>query len=173
MVTELRMHSGTMRKATSSWMFLAAISLATVFSVSLRAQDSAPPDISGNWVLNLGKSTLEKDSQLKAEAIEISAKKSKLVFHFKTDGEKTTETYILDGQSHPSLRMSSGDLMSKAGWQGSTLVVESMLAIKIPNLSLNVQGLKPLVDKWTVSSDGRTLSHLSPDGTETRVYDKQ
>jgi len=137
------------------------------------AQDSAPPDISGNWALNLGKSTLAKDSKVISETLSISAKKSTVVIHYKTDGKKSTESYTLDGHYHVTHEMSSGDLMSKAHWEGSTLVIESVLQIKIPNVTVSVSGLKPVVDKWTVSPDGKSLSYEAPDASEVRVYDRQ
>jgi hypothetical protein len=139
----------------------------------LAAQDSAPPNFSGNWVLNTSKSTLAKDSTIKSETIVIDNKKSKIVFHYKTDGKKSTETYTPDSQSRVTRDLSSGQLISKATWQGSTLVVESVLQIKIPNVAVNVSGLKPVVDKWSLTADGRTLSHDEDGGKELLVYDKQ
>lgn len=145
--------------------------LAAVFSAL--AQGAAPPDFSGTWVLNLAKSTLAKDNTVKSETIAVDYKKSKIVFHYKTDGKKSTETYVPDGQPRVVDDMPTGQLISKASWRDSALVIESTLQVKIPNVTVSVTGLKPVVDTWTVAADGRTLTHERPDSKEILVYDKQ
>ena len=137
-----------------------------MFSAFARA--AAAPDFSGTWVLNAAKSTLPKDSTIKSQTIVIDNKKSAIVFHYKTDGEKSTETYTPDGK-----KRASGQLTSSASWNGSVLVVESTLDIKIPNATVVVTGLKPIVDTWTLAADGRTLTHDADDHKEIYVYEKQ
>jgi hypothetical protein len=44
-------------------------------------------------VFNSGKSMLAKDNTMKSETIVIDYKKSAIVFHYKTDGKKSMETY--------------------------------------------------------------------------------
>jgi len=152
-------------------LFRLPIVLAVTFSAL--AQTAVTPDFSGNWVLNVSKSTLAKDSTIKSETIVIAYKKSAIIFHYKTDGKKSTETYTPDGQKRVAKDMSSGQLISKASWQDSVLVIESTLEIKIPNVVVNVSGLKPVIDRWTLAADGRTLTHETYDPKETSVYDKQ
>ena len=148
------------------------IVLAVTFSAL--AQTAATPDFSGTWVLNISKSTLAKDGTIKSETIVIAYKKSTIIFHYKTDGKKSTETYTPDGQKRVTKDMSSGQLISKASWQDSVLVIESTLEIKIPNVVVNVSGLKPVIDRWTLAADGRTLTHETSDpNKEISVYDKQ
>jgi hypothetical protein len=53
------------------------------------------------------------------------------------------------------------------------LVIESTLEIKIPNAVVTVSGLKPVIDRWTLTPDGRTLSHVTDDPKQLLVYDKQ
>jgi len=136
-------------------------------------QSAATPDFSGTWVLNTGKSTLAKDSTVKSETVIVDYKKSAITFHYKTDGKKSTEKYIPDGQPRVTENMKSGQLISKASWQDSALVIESTLQIKVPNVTVSVSGLKPIVDRWTLGPDGRTLTHEAPDSKEMFVYDKQ
>ena len=145
--------------------------LAVVFAEF--AQAAPVPDFSGTWVLNVAKSTLTKDTAIKSQTIVIENKKSAIVFHYKTDGKKSTETYTPDGKKRVSMNMSSGQLTSSANWKDSALVIESTLDIKIPNATVVVTGLKPVVDTWTLSADGRTLTHDSADHTEIYVYEKQ
>ena len=139
----------------------------------LAAQTAPAPDFTGTWVLNLAKSVPGKDSTVKEETIVIANKKSTVVFSYKTDGKKSTEKYTPDGQPRVMQDLSSGELISKARWQGSSLIIESTLQIKIPNVTVNVTGLKPVVDTWTLASDGQTLSHESEDPKEVFVYEKK
>lgn len=152
---------------------LVTITLVLTVMFSALAQTTAAPDFSGTWVLNLAKSTLAKDDTIKSETIVIDYKKSAIVFHYKTDGKKSTETYIPDGQKRVTRKMSSGQLISKVSWHDSVLVVESTLDIKVPNVTVVVTGLKPVIDTWTLATDGRTLTHDADDHHEIFVYDKQ
>jgi len=140
---------------------------------SALAQAAAAPDFSGTWVLNAAKSTLPKDSTIKSQTIVIDNKKSAIVFHYKTDGKKLTETYTPDGKKRVSLKTSSGQLTSSASWHDSVLVIESTLDIKVPNATVVVTGLKPIIDTWTLAADGRTLTHDAADHKEIYVYEKQ
>jgi hypothetical protein len=153
--------------------FLITITLliAVMFSVFARAAEAR--DFSGTWVLNVAKSTLPKDSTIKSRAIVIENKKSAIVFHYKTDGKKSTETYTPDGKKRVSVNMSSGQLNSSASWQDSVLVIESTLDIKIPNATVIVTGLQPVIDTWTVTDEGRTLTNDADDHKEIYVYEKQ
>lgn len=145
--------------------------LAVMFSEFARA--AAAPDFSGTWVLNAAKSTLPKDSTINSQTIVIENKKSAIVFHYKTDGKKLTETYTPDGKKHVSLNTSSGQLNSSASWNDSALVIESTLDIKVPNATVVVTGLKSIIDTWTLAADGRTLTHDADDHKEIYVYEKQ
>ncbi|HUA01927.1 MAG TPA: hypothetical protein VMB02_16440 [Candidatus Aquilonibacter sp.] len=152
---------------------LAVMTMVLAVVLSALAQGTAAPDFSGTWVLNIAKSTLAKDNTVKSETIVVDYKKSKIVFHYKTDGKKSTETYTPDGQQRVAEDMPSGQLISKASWHDSTLVIESTLQIKIPNAAVSVTGLKPVVDTWKMGPDGRTLTHETEDPKEVFVYDKQ
>jgi hypothetical protein len=149
------------------------VMLFAVFAMSLGAQSASTPDFSGTWAINLAKSTLAKDSTLKSETIEILNKKSSVVFRYKTNGKKSTETYTPDGQNRVAQDLGSSQLISKASWQGPALIIESVLQIKIPNVTVSVSGLKPVVDKWTLTPDGQALTHEADGGKEVFVYDKQ
>lgn len=152
---------------------LITITLVLAVMLSESAKAAAAPDFSGTWVLNATKSTLPKDITIKSQTIIIDNKKSAIVFHYKTDGKKSTETYTPDGQKRVSLNMSSGQLTSSASWNDSVLVIESTLDIKVPNATVVVTGLKPIIDTWTLTADGRTLTHDADDHKEIYVYEKQ
>jgi hypothetical protein len=152
---------------------LVTITLVLAVTVSALAQTAPAPDFSGTWVLNAAKSTLPKDSTIKSQTIVIDNKKSAIVFHYKTDGKKSTESYTPDGKKRVSLNMSSGQLTSSANWHDSVLVIESTLDIKVPNATVVVTGLKPIVDTWTLTADGRTLTHEADEHKEIYIYEKQ
>ena len=138
---------------------LVTITLVLAVIFSALAQTTAAPDFSGTWVLSAAKSTLPKDSTIKSQTIVIDNKKSAIVFHYKTDGKKLTESYTPDGKKRVRLNLSSGQLTSSAGWHDSVLVIESWLDIRVPNATVVVTGLKPVIDTWTMAADGRTLIH--------------
>lgn len=153
--------------------FLITITLVLAVMFSEFAKATATPDLSGTWVLNVAKSTLSKDSTIKSQTIVIENKKSAIVFHYKTNGKKSTETYTPDGKKRASLKMASGQLTSSASWNDSVLVIESTLDIKVPNATVVVTGLKPIIDTWTLSADGRTLTNDADDHKEIYIYEKQ
>jgi hypothetical protein len=152
---------------------LVTITLVLTVMFSALAQTAATPDFPGTWVLDAAKSTLPKHSTIKSQTIVIDNKKSAIVFHYKTDGKKLTETYTPDGKKRVSLNMSSGQLTSSARWHDSVLVIESTLDIKVPNATVVITGLKPIVDTWTLAANGRTLTHDADDHKEIYVYQKQ
>jgi hypothetical protein len=160
-------------EATVMRQFLITITLVITVVFSVFATAAKAPDFSGTWVLNVAKSTLPKDSTIKAETIVIENKKSAIVFHYKADGKKSTETYTPDGKKRVSVNTSSGQLNSSASWHDSVLVIESTLDIKIPNATVVVTGLKPVIDTWTLATEGRTLTHDADDHREIYVYEKQ
>ncbi len=153
--------------------FLITITLVIAVMFPVFATAAETPDFSGTWVLNVAKSTLPKDSAIKTQTIVIENKKSAIVFHYKTDGNKSTETYTPDGKKRVSVNTSSGQLNSSASWHDSVLVIESTLDIKVPNVTVVVTGLKPVIDTWTLAAEGRTLTNEANDHKEIYVYEKQ
>ena len=137
------------------------------------AKAAEVPDFSGTWALNVAKSTFPTDSAIKSQTVVIENKKSAIIFRYKTDGKKSTETYTPDGKKRVSLNTSSGQLNSSASWRDSVLVIESTLDIKVPNATVVVTGLKPVIDTWSLAADGRTLTHDATDHKEIYVYEKQ
>ena len=77
---------------------LITITLVLAMMFSAPAQTTAAPDFSGTWVLSAAKSTFARDSTIQSETIVVAHKKSTIVFHYKTDGKKSAETYTPDGQ---------------------------------------------------------------------------
>ncbi len=160
-------------RATIIRKLLVTITLFLAVMFLALGRTTAAPDFSGTWVLNIAKSTLPKDSTTKSQTIVIENKKSAIVFRYKTDGKKSEESYTPDGKKRVTEKMASGELTSIASWHGSVLVIESTLDIKVPNVTVVVTGLKPVVDTWTLAADGRTLTNDANDHKEIYIYEKQ
>lgn len=150
---------------------LITITLVLAVMFLARAQNAAAPDFSGTWVFNPAKSTLAQ-YQVRNDRHRLQEVGDRF-FHYKTDGKKSTETYTPDGEKRVSRNISSGQLISKASWHDSVLVIESTLDIKIPNVTVAITGLKPVIETWTLAADGRTLTHDADDHKEIFVYDTQ
>jgi hypothetical protein len=152
---------------------LVTITLALAVTFSALAQKPVSPDLSGTWVLNLGKSKLSKRVTIGSETIVITCPNSTIQFHFTTDGKESTETYTPDGKDHIVKEFSGGQLFSKAQWKKSVLVTESGSRLVMPNSAAD--GYQPIQDRerWTLSSDGRVLTREIEDPKQVFVYDKQ
>ena len=143
---------------------LLSIALGAAFSSPAPAQTAATPDLSGTWKLNLAKSKLDKHETITSETLVITSADSYVEFRHTIDGKDYPQRYITDGKERPIAEVVGRQVsphlntMVKAEWQKSVLVIEVM------HRTL----------RWTLSSDGRTLT-LDPDsnGKLSYVYDKQ
>lgn len=165
-------------KGTTMSRLFVVIALGFALGASLCAQDSATPDLSGTWVLNLQKSKLAKGNRIRSRTVVITSSASTIVAHFVTSEKKTdesTETYITDGKEYVIGTPINAEEVSKAHWEKSTLVVDVFLRLKMPT--------KPAVDgmetshwqeRWTLSSDGHVLTQVANlIQSSVYVYDKQ
>jgi hypothetical protein len=161
-------------RGTALRQLLVTITVVLAVTFPALAQTTVAPDFSGTWVLSAAKSTLPKDRTIKSQTIVIDNKKSAILFHYNTDGTKLTLTYKPDGKKRVSAERSSGQLISSARWHDSVLVIESTLYIKLPySVTVVPSGLKPVIDTWTLATDGRTLTQEAADHKEIYVYEKQ
>jgi hypothetical protein len=142
---------------------LLSIALGAALVSTAFAQTAAHPDLSGTWKLNSAKSKLDKHETITSETLVITCADSYVEFRYTIDGKDYPHRYITDGKERSIAeggRQVSPYIitMVKAQWQKSVLVIEVM------HRTL----------RWTLSSDGRTLT-LDPDsnGKLSYVYDKQ
>lgn len=150
--------------------------LAVVFAEPLFGKRAAgTPDISGTWVLNVNKSKLAKGSGIKSETIVIECSASTVTMRDNVGGKLTTHTYFIDGKDHPLAEVHGGEVMVKAHWKKSTLVIETSGRVKTPNNPLSGSEAWHTEDKWSLSADGRVLTDKSTgfDTMTVSVYDKQ
>jgi len=143
--------------ATVSRLFV-VITLGFALAVSLRAQDSATPNLSGTWVLNLQKSKLAKGNHIRSRTVVITSSTSTIVAHFtasENNTDESTETYITDGKEHVIGTPINAEEVSKAYWEKSTLVVDVFIRLKMPT--------KPALDgmKKRISVAPTSARHFS------------
>jgi hypothetical protein len=117
------------------------------------------PDFSGWWVLNLDKSTFRaqppKDILVKIQHREPKLIQTILVV---TASGEQQQTFTFDtGGVESTLSVAGGQGHSRAHWNGSELIIDSVL--QAPSRMFNFS------DHWSLSSDGQTLrmAHLDDD----------
>ena len=141
------------------------LALSAALASSALAQTAATPDLSGTWKLNLSKSTLK--SKLQPETITITTDGDKIQFHHSGQPKDRLETFIADGEEHPLgiWTETAPPRFVKTTWDKSTLVIEFIN--HGPNATFNA------VQRWSLSSDRKSLTMQLPAPNLSYVYDKQ
>jgi len=165
---------------------LAVIAAVLVATPSL-AQDK--PDFTGSWKLNAEKS--DAPAQMgggrpgggrgmggrMGPATEVHATQTgdKLLLDQKMGDQSRLLTFYLDGRENRNPGMRNSEMVSKARWDGASLVIEGSMSFEGPNGSVTITTR----EVRTLSDDGRTMTVVTatttPRGENTRkaVYDKQ
>jgi hypothetical protein len=161
-----------MNTTTSRRLSLALI-LCTTF---LSAQKDTPPDLSGTWQMNPGKSKFSKVNEVHSQTLTIKQEGDQIEFHFNIDGKRTAETYTSDKKEKvvQEIPEAGTKIVAKAYWKGRTLITESK-TVSGASSPLAGYELMHMKDAWTLSSDGQTLTDKSQsdEGPAEMVYDKQ
>jgi len=157
-----------MTKSMTWFSVLAAVSL-----LGIPAQ-AAPPNMSGDWKLNLAKSNFGGFPAPQSITQKISHDGLKLtmtIVQKGAQGETTSQlAYTTDGKPVTN-KLQGGESKGSAQWIGDKLMIESSREIQGATLTQK--------DIWTLSSDGKTLtidSHVTlPNGEfdVKRVFEKQ
>ena len=138
-----------MRIATGIW-----LRTALVAAVCLAAAQ-AKPNFTGNWKMNVGKSDfgamptpdvrtdkiVHNDPAL-TDAVHQSTQVGEVdaEFHYSTDGKETTNS------------VRGNEIKSVAKWEGNELVIAAKSSIQGGEVTIN--------DRWSLSTDGKTLTIL-------------
>jgi hypothetical protein len=138
---------------TSRHLLAAAFSIAVVGSLTITpAAAQAVPNLSGHWVLDLGKSDFgpapggARSDQIDHKEPQLAIKRS----IGSPDGAvEAMLTYVVDGKPYTNA-IGGNDVTSKLKWDGKVLVMESL--IQTP------QGPADVSDRYTLSPDGSTLT---------------
>jgi len=93
-------------------------------------------------------------------------------------GKQTTHTYIANGKEKveqaPKGAPSASQFISKASWNGSSLITE--LIIQLSNPIIGKAEIEHSKDTWTLLSDGKSLARMTESKNfpgEALTYDKQ
>src|SRR5690242_9266968 len=122
---------------------------AMILTAFLALPLAAAPDLSGNWVLNIGKSQYGQFPAPEVMTRQIRHNDPELAmttYQKGAQGQVTTEIkYTTDGK--PAV---NGANQGSAHWEGNRLVIET---------ARDYQGAKLTQrEEWTLSGDGRTLT---------------
>ena len=148
---------------------MARLLLLTIASLGIALAGSAgdgKPDFSGNWTLNLDRSTFGKAA--KPTALTLKVTRDGDVMHSvqtngsQVDSKETESDWIVDGKEHDSPGPAPAKVTTK--WEGSTLYSEhksndGSYTQKIW-LSLSSDGKTATEKVWTKGPDGINLSNL-------------
>jgi len=139
------------------------------------AQNSAPPDFTGTWVLNIAKSKTYENRPLEPQSLTITCAGTTIRFRYITSLSERIDEYLVDGKERPYSQVQGphGDYTIKAAWKRSVLVIQVTGTIKVPGTPDEI--IVTNTDRWTPSADGRTLTKVrkTPRFNEVFVYDKQ
>jgi hypothetical protein len=146
--------------------FLSTIALVLALAPSCLAQNSAASRLSGTWVLNLAKSKMG-ESTTRSVTLTIMCSGRTITIDNTINGKTWPPwIYTTDGKKHIFADIPGGPEMAKATWEKSVLVTRLIGRKAKPPFDFT--------DRWTVSTDGRTLTQESTwPGKPIYVYDKQ
>jgi hypothetical protein len=89
------------------------------------------------------------------------------------DGQESTQTYTADGNEKKVKQTQGGEVLAKAQWKGSILIIERIARLHMPDQPL-INGSEVIHSKerWKLSADGSALTVEVDDPKQTSVYDK-
>ena len=116
------------------------------------------PDFSGLWQLNLTRSTFRGPAPMDI-LVKIEHREPRLIQTMvivTAGGEEQRLTFAYDiGGGETTNAPASGEVRSRAHWNGAELVIDSVLST--PNRTFHFS------DHWSLSPDGETLQMAHPD----------
>ena len=134
----------------------------------------AKPNFSGDWKLNVAKSSFGQMPSPNSMTTKITHEDPKLTSHVKQSGEmgemEFDASYTTDGKEC-SNDMFGNPVKSTLKWDGDTLLIDAKG--KFGDNDFTMQ------DKWTLSDDGKTLTIVRRfqssmgEGEQTLVLEKQ
>jgi hypothetical protein len=136
-------------------------------------------DLSGTWQLNLAKSHPPRlgrsEIKLKPVTLSIQCTATTIQMRFETGGKVITQTYIPDGKEKIVSQGHGGETAVKARWKKGVLIVETSsrgyILGDLANQS-HATELAEHVQRWSLSADGKTLSHEESDPKSLSVFEK-
>jgi hypothetical protein len=136
-------------------------------------------DLSGIWQLNLAKSHPPKlgknEIKLKPATLTIQCTATTIQMRYQTGGRVITQTYIPDGKEKIVSQGHGGETAVKAYWKKGVLIIEtSGRAYILGDLAhqSHATELMEEVQRWSLSADGKTLSHEESNPKSLSVFEK-
>jgi hypothetical protein len=133
-------------KGVLSWILMAVIAAAGLSA-------AGPPDFSGTWVLNVPRSELAGQRPPQSKVQRLEHKGMDLVVTIDEINERGTvhgvARYTTDGQDSINDVLGSS-MTSSIGWEGNVMVMRTWG--KFGNADIM------LIDRWSLSPDGETLT---------------
>jgi hypothetical protein len=158
------------------------VAVAIVLTAPVSAQTSAPPDISGTWRLNLGKSKLKTARKIKSQMLMVVSSDSIVEVRMTTNGTVSTRTYAVDGNEHFLEDTANAPYHFRTyhttKWESDALVIRLRMTVETSDAPM-VGGAEGdhFTESWSLSPDGRALTRtLISKGTVPYaicVYDRQ
>jgi len=134
------------------------------------ATQPSHPDFSGTWLLRVPVDEAKKSPPPTPEIVVIVCTDTEIDVHPKDAPHKLTK-YFPDGEPRETGFMQELDRTFRTTtWSGSQLVS----VISLHSLSPIAVGPNKMTERWTLSSDGQTLTQSIDEWKSlTRVFDKQ
>jgi hypothetical protein len=136
-------------------------------------------DLSGTWQLNLAKSRPPKfgksEIKLKPATLSIQCTASAIQMRYETGGRVIAQTYIPDGKEKIVSEGHGGETAVKTHWKKGVLIVETSSRGYILGGLANQSHATELegdVQRWSLSADGKTLSHEESNPKSLSIFDK-
>jgi len=150
---------------------LIAVTVALAVAFAALAQNSAPPDLSGTWVLNLAKSKVPKHATIGSETLVIKCAGDSIEIASSSGGKQSLEMFVADGKERTKDTGSGGQIYSKAQWKKSVLFTE--IGGRVTTAGIGEYDFLTDKQRWSVSPDSHVLTREFDDPKQIFVYDKQ
>jgi hypothetical protein len=160
-----------MKHAAPVVRLLAAIALVAVLSTATVAQSEATPDLSGTWILNPAKSKVSKKVAPDPEMLVIKCAGASIAIATSSSGKQSLEMFIVDGKEHIKDLGAGARNYTKAEWKKSVLSTE--FAGRVVGYAMGNFDVFTVKQRWSLSSDGLTLTSETEAPKEIYVYDKK
>jgi hypothetical protein len=141
-------------------------------AVPALAQKPAPPDLSGTWVFNPAKSTLPKGATPNPETLVITCAEERIEIAASAAGKQILTTWTTNGKEYTRNPGGNIEIYASARWKKGVLFTESGVRAVIGG-GMDRPDFAKDSERWSLSTDGRTLTREFEGAKQTFVYDKQ
>jgi len=131
-------------------------------------------DLSGTWELNIAKSRPAKfgknEIKLKPATLVVQCSATTVQMRYTSGGKETTRTYTPDGKEVIVSQGHGGETTVKARWKKGVLIIETSGRAYL--LNDRPTELMSGTERWSLSADGKTLTHEEDNPKSMSVFDR-